>query len=374
MNQRERYVRTMTFSQPDRVPNHELGIWGHTHERWLGEGMPEHAIRCGWFEGIEYFGIDQREFLDVNLGMIPAFTPEVLEETDRYLVHRDGQGTVRKAMKEGTVRGTRPSMDQFMRFAVETPEDFEKLKKRYDPADPRRYPPWWESRVRAWPAREHPLCLCVNCAMGLYSNCRIWMGTENLSVAFYDQPKLVHEMMDCIADFTIEALRRAVEDVEIDYFNYFEDFAYKTGPLLSPDTFREFLLPRYKRINEFLRSHGIEIITLDSDGNTEVLLPLFLEAGINGHWPLEIAADMDPRKLRREYGHDLALSGGIDKRALARGRKAIDEEVLSKLPGLLEDGGYIPTVDHTVPPDVSYADFLYYMELKQRCLDGEIGA
>ena len=66
MTQRERYVRTMTFSQPDRVPNHELGLWGQAHERWLGEGMPEHAIRCGWFEGIEYFGMDQREFLDVN--------------------------------------------------------------------------------------------------------------------------------------------------------------------------------------------------------------------------------------------------------------------------------------------------------------------
>jgi hypothetical protein len=374
MTQRERYVRAMTFSEPDRVPNHELGIWGHTYERWLGEGMPEHAIRCGWFEGIEHFGLDQREFLDVKLGMMPGFTPEVLEETERYVVQRDGQGIVRKAMKEGTVRGTRPSMDQYLRFAVETPEDFETLQKRYDPHDPRRYPPWWESRVRAWAAREHPLCLCVNCAMGLYSNCRIWMGTENLSLAFYDQPKLVHEMMDFIADFTIEALRRAVEDVEIDYFNYFEDFAYKTGPLLSPDAFREFLFPRYKRINEFLRAHGVEIITLDSDGNTEVLIPLMLEAGINGHWPLEIAAGMDPRKLRREYGRDLALSGGIDKRALARGRKAIDEEVLSKIPPLLEGGGYIPTVDHTVPPDVSYADFLYYIELKQRCLNGEMGA
>jgi uroporphyrinogen decarboxylase len=306
--------------------------------------------------------------------MIPAFAPEVLEETDRYIMHRDAQGIVRRAMKEGTVRGTRPSMDQFLRFAVETPEDFADLRKRYDPSDPRRYPPWWESRVRAWAAREHPLCLCVNCAMGLYSNCRVWMGTENLSVAFHDQPNLVHEMLDFIADFTIEALRRALEDVEIDYFNYFEDFAYKTGPLFSPAMFREFMLPRYQRVNEFLRRHGVEIITLDSDGNTEVLIPLLLEAGINGHGPLEVAADMDPRKLRREYGQDLALCGGIDKRALARGRTAIDGEVLSKVPDLLEEGGYIPTIDHTVPPDVSYADFLYYMELKQRCLDGEIGA
>jgi uroporphyrinogen decarboxylase len=333
--------------------------------------MPEEVASANWFEGVDHFGMDRREFVNINLGMIPPFETEVLQETDRYVVMRDGQGIVRKGMKEGTVRGTRPSMDQYMRFAVETLEDFRELKKRYDPSDPSRYPQDWDAQVRALSERKHPACLCVNCAMGLYSNCRIWMGTENLSTAFYDQPDLVHEMMEFIADFTIEALRRALEDVEFDYFNYFEDFAYKTGPLFSPQTFREFMLPHYKRINEFLRSHGVEIITLDSDGNTEVLIPLFIEAGINGHWPLEIAADMEPQKLRAEYGRDMAFMGGIDKRALARGRKAIDEELMRKVPDLLEQGGYTPYVDHTVPPDVSYDNFCYYMELKKRLLDGE---
>jgi len=374
MTQRERFIRTMTFDHPDRAPNHELGLWGQTYERWLAEGAPEEALGGSWFDGIESLGMDRREFLNVNLGMIPAFEPEVIEETDRYVVHRDGQGIIHKALKEGTVRGTRPSMDQYLRFAVETPEDFEALKQRYDPTDPARYPADYPAIVERLKTRDHPVCLCVNCAMGLYSNCRVWMGTENLSLAFYDQPALVHDMMEFIADFAIKALRRALQDVEIDYFNYFEDLAYKTGPLISPALFREFMLPRYQRINAFLRSHGVDLITLDSDGNTEVLIPLFIEAGISGHWPCEIAADMEPVKLRREYGRDMAFMGGIDKRALAKGRRAIDEEVLSKVPQLLEAGGYIPYIDHTVPPDVSWQDFLYYMDLKQRCLEGRIGA
>jgi uroporphyrinogen decarboxylase len=265
-------------------------------------------------------------------------------------------------------------MDQYLRFAVETPEDFEALKKRYDPTDPARYPQDYPAIVERLKTRDHPVCLCVNCAMGVYSNCRVWMGTENLSLAFYDQPKLVHAMMEFIADFTIAALERALQDVEIDYFNYFEDFAFKNGPLMSPSLFREFMLPHYQRINAFLRSHGVNIITLDSDGNTEVLVPLFIEAGITGHWPCEIAADMDPVKLSRQYGRDMAFMGGIDKRELTKDKAAIDSEVLGKVPQLLEAGGYIPYVDHTVPPDVPWENFVYYMDLKQRCLVGRVGA
>jgi len=371
MTMRERFVGCLSFEPIDRVPNHELGIWGQTHDRWLTEGMPQSAIREGWFDGVEYFGLDRREFINIGLGMIPGFEAEVLQETDRYVIARNYEGIVTKALKQGTVHGTRASMDQYLRFPVETREDFTQLKKRYEPSNPLRYPTYWDSRCVSWQGRDHPLCLCVNCAMGLYSNLRRWMGTENLSYAFYDQPDLVHEMVEFVADFTIETLGRAVQDVDIDYFNYFEDFACKSGPLFSPDVFRRFFLPHYQRINEFLNTHGIDIISLDSDGNTEALLPLLIEAGITMHWPLEIASDMDPVRLRKQYGHDLALSGGIDKRELTKDRRAVELEVMAKIPALVADGGYIPTLDHTFPPDIPYDNFLYYLELKQKCLCGD---
>ena len=106
----------------------------------------------------------------------------------------------------------------------------------------------------------------------------------------------------------------------------------------------------------------MKIIELDSDGNTEVLLPLMIEAGINCHWPLEVAAGMDPIKIHQKYGKNLALAGGIDKRELAKGKEAIRKEIERKIG---RDGGYIPSVDHTIPPDVSLENFLYYEELKR---------
>jgi uroporphyrinogen decarboxylase len=371
MTERERFIKTMTFQPVDRVPNHELGYWPQAYDRWLTEGLPPDAFKMNWFEGEDFLHLDRREFVPVNLGMIPGFDYEVLEETDRHIIARHGTGYVTKALKDGTSRGGRMSMDQYMRFAVETPEDFAALKFRYNAETPERYPDNFDELAKAWNEGDRPVCLCHNCVGGgLYSNMRIWMGTENLSLAFYDQPKLVHEMLEFIADFMIEGLHRALDTVRIDYWNYFEDFAFKNGPLISPAIFRKFFLPHYIRINDFLRAHGVNIITLDSDGNTEALLPLLIEAGITGTWPCEIASDMEPLRLRKEYGRDLTFSGGIDKRELAKDRAAIDREIMRKVPELIADGGFIPHVDHTVPPDVSYDNFMYYMEVKQKVLGG----
>ncbi len=123
------------------------------------------------------------------------------------------------------------------------------------------------------------------------------------------------------------------------------------------------MMPRYKKITDLLHSYGVDVIYLDSDGNVEQLVPLWLEAGINLIWPFEVAAGNDVVAFRKKYGKDLIISGAIDKRALIKGKEAIREEVMSKVPFLLETGGYFPSVDHTVPPDVTFEKYCYYINL-----------
>jgi uroporphyrinogen decarboxylase len=369
MTPRERFVNSLTFEPVDRVFNQELGLWGHTYERWYEEGMPRDVLYGDWFSGEEYFGLDQREFIPLNMGMMPGFDHEVLEEDERTVVFRGGDGVVHKALKEGTVGGTRASMDQYLRFPVENAADLADMKARHDPDVPTRYPSWWPSRVRAWSVREHALTLGTNGCVGLYSRMRQWMGTENLSLAFYDQPALVEEMLEFIVDFCKRLWHQALQTTEIDHFNYFEDFAFKTGPLFSPDLFRRLFKPRYLELNEFLNAHGVKIITLDSDGNTEVLIGELMDCGITGHWPFERAAEMDPVRIRKDFP-TLSILGGVDKRELTKDKEAIRRH-LRELAPLIEQGGFIPTLDHTFPPDISYDNFLYYMELKGKLLAGE---
>ena len=359
----------MRFEEVDRVPNYELAIWGQTEERWYGEGMPRDALHLNWFEGEPYFGLERRAFAPLDAKTLPPFEVETIEETERYLVARNTEGITTKALKEGTVRGTRPSMDQYLSFPVTDRASFVAIKKRFDPDSPTRYPLWWDEMVRCWQGRDYPLCLLTNGSVGLYSQLRRWVGTENISYLFYDDPALVEEMLEFIVDFTLRLTARARREIRFDYFNFFEDYAGRSGPLVSPALFRRFLLPAYRRIIESFRRDGIECFWLDSDGDTRTIIPLLIEAGITCHWPLEIASGMDPVPLRAEYGRDLAFAGGIDKRELTKGRTEIEAELTARIPPMLETGGFIPHLDHAFPPDISYDNFLYYMEVKRRMLE-----
>ena len=326
--------------------------------------------------GHEYFGLDRRGFVDVRLDAQPPFPPTVIEETERYRVFVDVEGSTRRALKEDEDHWNRMSMDTFIDFPAKTREEWAVFKQRFDPLTPSRYPKWWDDQVKVWAQRDYPLVLPANGerAYGLYSWLRRCMGTVEACALFYDDPAFAEELLDFYTDFTIETTRRAFEEVEIDHFNIFEDMAGKGGPLVSPKNLRKYMLPRYRRIIDFVHGHGVEFVSMDSDGDMRPLIPLLMEAGVNCLWPLEVASGMEPLELRNEYGRDLRLWGGIDKRALAEGRKEIEHELQRKMPALLEEGGYIPTVDHAVPPDVSYDNFLYYLEVKHRIAEGRDGA
>ena len=232
------------------------------------------------------------------------------------------------------------------------------LKERLNPDAPERYPADWQERKKKWISRDYPLIM--NCG-SIYGKLRNWIGLENFSIMFYEEAALVKEMMDCMGDFFVRVIERAVMEVDIDIALFWEDMSYKNGPLISPKMFKDFMSPNIKKITYLLRANGIDVIFVDSDGNIEELIPLWLEAGVNGFLPLEVAGAMDPVKLRKQYGKEILLIGGIDKRVMAAGKSAIDKELEYKLPFMCKTGGYIPWCDHLVPPDVSFENYMYYL-------------
>ncbi|MHB1458608.1 MAG: uroporphyrinogen decarboxylase family protein [Armatimonadota bacterium] len=374
MNELERFLAVMEYKPVDRVPNHELGVWSQTVVRWAEEGMPPNTLFFDWFVGEEYLKLDRREYIPMNLDMIPAFKAEILEETDEYQVIRHANGVVTRALKEGTVNGGRSCMDTYISFAVEKPEDFEDLKKRFIPSIPERYQPnWKEELLPGWKTRQHPLVLGRNCTPGgFYWRAREWMGTENLSLAWYDYPEMMTDMMEFYADFTIESLKPILAETDVEYFNFNEDFAMKSGPLLGPDTLKKFIFKPMKRLIEFLKSNGVKYVGLDSDGAPEPLVPLLMDAGVDILWPLERASEgVDPMRYRKKFGKSLRLMGGVDKRELMKDHAAIDAHLKSLIP-MVEDGGFIPTIDHCASPDISWDNFMYYMEVKRKLLDGTL--
>jgi uroporphyrinogen decarboxylase len=342
--------------------------------RWLQED-PEAVKGFGWnwFVQEPGIGLDVREYVPVNFSFIPGYQYEVLEEDEQTIVARNGNGIVTRALKAGTVGGMRMCMDEYIGFPVKGPEDFPDVKRRLVAALPQRYPADLDGRIQAWKGRSSVLVLGHNCAAnGFYWRAREFMGTEGLSYAWYDYPDLMHEMMEFYADFIIETSRPVLERIAVDYFVLNEDMSMKSGPLLGPETYRTFIFPHLKRMVEFFRAHGTRYFAVDTDGDPTVLIPVLMDAGVDVIWPIERASNVSPQQWRRQFGRSLRLWGGVDKRVLARDRKAIREHLREFIP-LIEEGGFIPTVDHTVPPDVSWDNFRYYVEMKQALLRGDFG-
>lgn len=366
MTGKERFQRTMHFEPIDRAPMIEVGCWEQTRERWLKEGMPagtgleESALT---FNGNEFFGLDKQVCINLNLGPLPAFEDKIIEDDGRIIVRRNSSGAVTRGMKDGS------SMAQYISFPVQNRSDFLEMKKRYDPLTPERYPEGWKTMATLTKNSDCPVWGPGIGSVGLYSMLRTWMGTENACTIFYDDPALAHEMVEFIAEFTIQVMEHTLKEARLDYFLWWEDFSFKTGPLVSPYIFKEFLMSGYRRVNDTVKSYGIDIIVIDTDGDPRVLIPLIMETGINCLYPLEQCCEgVNPLVLRKEYGHDLLLWGGIDKRVLAKGKQDIDKELYEKIPALIKDGGYIPQLDHLAPPDISYENWLYYLEQKARLL------
>jgi uroporphyrinogen decarboxylase len=368
----ERFIDCMEYGSTLPRPNHELGVWPQTVERWRQEA-PEvvEDFTWSWFWGEDRLGLDRRAYIPINYSMIPPYEPELLEETERYEVRRNHLGVVTRALKEGSIGGGRMSMDQYLSFPVEKPEDFEEVKPRLRPALPERYPPDLDEQMAAWRQRDYPLVLGQNCAAnGFYWRARELMGTEALSFAWYDYPGLMHDMMETYAELIIETSRPVLERIDVEYFTLNEDLSMKGGPLLSPETFREFIFPHLRRMVEVFKGLGVRYFAVDTDGDPTVLIPMYMEAGVDAIWPIERASEISPQEWRKRFGRELRLWGGVDKRVLPRGREAIKAHLREFIP-LIEEGGFIPTVDHTVPPDVSWDNFRHYMDAKRALLVGD---
>jgi len=289
---------------------------------------------------------------------VPAYEPKIISEDERTVTLINVVGQTIKCLKESLKMGW--GMPMYLDWPVRDRATWNEYKKRLDPNTPERWPHDWNAHVQKMNGKSEPLSLGVG---SFYGYLREWVGSERILYMFYDDPGLIEDMMEQVLYLETEVIKRVLKDIKVQRAAFWEDMAYKSGPLISPAMVRKFMMPRYKKITDLLRSYGVDVINIESDGNLNELIPLWLESGINYVSPLEVAAHNDAVALRKKYGKDLILSDNIDKRALIKGKEAIREEVMHKVPFLLGQGGYFPGVDHSVASDVTFENYCYYINL-----------
>ena len=356
MTEKERFLRTMRYQSVDRRPLYLVGIWGDTLARWHREGLPA-DIRSGP-DIHAYLGLGTRSLrlrnLNGVLGPYPPFEQRTISEDEEVRVFVDVYGrTVRDFRKQTT-------LPQWLEFPVKDRATLQRfLDQRYsmDYLD-ERFSREWEERI-CQPDQDHELNV-------LDGGCYYWTlrsiaGVEVASYLLYDAPDLVDELFERYCTLVMETMRRVFPQAPVNVIGFGEDIAFKTGPLISPDMLRRFILPRYRKAMEYAHSMGVDVTLYDSDGDLRSFIPDYLDVGINALFPCEVAASMDPVKLRRQFGPELRLAGGIDKREIARGPAAIDAQMEHIRP-LIDEGGFMPAIDHTVPADVSFANYRHFIE------------
>ncbi len=359
MTTRERFNHVLHWRKPDRVPNMDFGYWTETLDVWHAQGLPldiTDNVKAEQYFGLE--GVDSLPSLNIHIGMLPGFKPKILEDRGDRQIIQDGDGVICEVFKAAA------SIPHYIKFPIETRADWEKFKnERLNPQLPARIGANLKAQVDAAHAAGQPIRVSAG---SLYGWLRNWMGVENISIAIMTDKTWVAEMMDHILHLILTIFEKTLPGLDVDCAWWWEDMCYNHGPLISPQLFNELMVPRYREITSLLKSCGIDINILDCDGNIHQLVPGWLAAGITGMFPIE-AAHTNVFQLREAYGTEVLLIGAVDKLALIDGKAAIDRE-LEKLVPLIEKGGFIPTVDHRVPPDVTLENYYYYMAQKQKIL------
>jgi uroporphyrinogen-III decarboxylase len=373
MNAREKFLANMAFEPDVPLLKWEYGYWAATIRRWYKEGLrceegiPDNfdgglsvrAEKMGYKEGgvidkdvNKQLGLDEPQYrIPVNNFIYPLFERKILEDHADWFVYQDGWGVTKQEFKD------RSTPEKIVSGPVKTVEDWEKLKERLQPAIEGRLPENWKELCQIY--KENDRLLVLGGGHGFFGTPRYLFGDTEVLYAFHDKPKLIHNINDYLCNFWIELYSRVLQDVKPDVGFIWEDMCYRNGPLISPKMFEEYMLPYYKKLCGFFRDNGINIIHVDTDGNAWKLIPLFLEGGVTGLFPMEVAAGMDVVKLRETFPK-LQMIGGVDKMELMKDQGAIDRELERRIFPTMLKGGYIPMVDHLVPPEVSWENFEYY--------------
>ena len=348
LGNRERMIRVCLNESVDRLPFWFMfGPWGETLERWRKEGLPTDNWQT-------HFGFDVGfESLPINLGLYPDFPHTVLEEDERTRKVINNQGITLIESKEQS------TIPLYIDYPIKNREDWERIREeRLNPDAPERFPTNWQEVLQSM--KECDVAIQVGkYPYGLFGTLRDFMGVTELLMAFYDEPELIHEMMDYLTNFWLTIYKKVLADVQIDHIHIWEDMSGKNGPLISPTMFREFMMPNYKKIVAFAKENNIPVVSVDTDGNMDILMPLLEESGINFVLPFEVQAGCDIVDLRRKYP-GIAMHGGIDKRKIALNFAEIDKE-LDRIEELYHKSGYLPALDHLPHPEISLENFTYFV-------------
>ena len=364
MNNRERALAILNYQSYDRIPIVHFGYWNETLEKWASEGHITWEEANTWGDGNEAdTSVGHKLGFDFNWYSCFHWASSLKPGFQSYVVREHPDGSREVMNGDGVIIVQKDD-------ATSIPTEIEHLLKDRKSWEELYLPKlqWNDERVN-WQAlqslptreeRDRPIGL--HCG-SLWGRIRDITGLVGLSYLMSDDPALVDEMIETFGGLCYQGTKAILERYDkFDFAHFWEDIAYRAGPLVNPKFFREKIGPHYKRITELVNSYGINIVSLDCDGKIDKLVPTWIENGVNTMFPIEVGiwnAHITP--WREQYGKELRGVGGMNKVVFTRDYAAVDAEI-ERLKRLVDLGGYIPCPDHRLAPDSKWENVQYYCD------------
>ena len=319
VNQKDRFLRTLRGNGADRFPFYDLEPDEKTLERWHHEGLPQGSSVA------KYFHLETHHSVGLMLRSYPFFkkAPDLINDPTSFARH-------------------------------------------YDPDDPSRYAKGFVESCKRLKQKGRVLYVDAS-GGGLLQMLGVgdWESLISAFIALLERPRMVEDLVNRTTEFYCVCLERVLSKVSVDYASFYEPIASNTGPVISPTMFKRFAIPGYKKVINLLEKFNVPLrILCTTGGDLSSLLPSLIDVGINGLWISNIQnTGMEYAALRRTFGSDVALIGGIDSVSLTLDETAVRRVVEETVLPLLESGHYLPCLDDRPRSNIPFAHYRLYRQL-----------
>jgi hypothetical protein len=320
MTSRQRFLTVMSYGKPDRVPYFEEGIREDVLNEWYKQGLPSGKKISDMFE------TDRIEELAPELEPLPEFESWPSSAHDLHI-----------------------------------------LKNRLNSDDPQRFPKNWEKKYQDLRQNDQIVFYRIHRGLFLSLGVNKWQRFIEVISLLLDDPQYIHRVLAIQAEFAVKMLEKTLDSIEIDAVIFSEPIGGNEGTLISPKMYEGFVLESFQPIFQFLKQNKIETIIVRTYANIRILIPSLLKYGMNCLWACETNTEtMNYLDLRKEFGKELRLIGGIDLDLLRQNKEAIQREIEDKVPPLIAEGGYIPLADGRIRKDIPFENYIYYRNLLEQ--------
>ena len=279
MTSRERIIAVLERQEPDRVPTFEWKV--------------SQPIIDAFVPGGDVFDFTETADQDA-VCCAPSYKKiEIIDEdtfVDEFHIRRHLTGVDRYPVSVGYPITDLESFKQYEPPPLDAPGRFDKI----------------EYVVNRFGGER---AVVVN-LHDIFSFPRDMMGLDNFLISFITQPDLVRELVGFSVDYNLD-LAKLVKKRDVEIIGIGDDMADNKAPFVSPEMFRDFLYPEFKRVVQGYKKLGFYVIK-HSDGNLNPILDMLVDAGIDCLDPIDPLGSMDIEYIRKEYGGRIARKGNVD--------------------------------------------------------------